>query len=140
FRALFRTTRAGFEEVQRRIEDHPVFNSDSNNQQTPVYIQLGVALSRLGSNGTGSSVVQHEAHFGFSAGAVTNFTRRVIVALLDQRDEWIQWPNANRRHEISLVMANEGFSGCVGFIDGTTLPLSQKPALDGEVYYDRKKS
>ncbi|KAI8456254.1 hypothetical protein BY996DRAFT_6518608 [Phakopsora pachyrhizi] len=34
----------------------------------------------------------------------------------------------------------EGFPNCVGFVDGTPLPLSQKPALDENVYYDCKKS
>ena len=36
-------------------------------------------------------------------------------------------------------METEGFPGCVGFVDGTTFPLSQKPAIDGQIYYDRKK-
>jgi hypothetical protein len=36
-------------------------------------------------------------------------------------------------------MAGEGFSGCVGFVDGTTIPLHQRPGADGEVYWDRKK-
>ncbi|KAF9176696.1 hypothetical protein BGZ51_009806, partial [Haplosporangium sp. Z 767] len=139
FKALFRTTRTGFDEVQRLIENHPVFSNNSSCQQTPIHIQLGVALSRLGTNGTGSSVVQHEIHSGFSTGAVTDFTQRIITALLDQSDEWIRWPDTDRRREISKVMAEEGFPGCVGFIDGTTLPLSQKPGLDGEVYFDRKK-
>lgn len=35
-------------------------------------------------------------------------------------------------------MAAKGFKGCIGFIDGTTFPLSQKPAVDGECYFDRK--
>jgi hypothetical protein len=36
-------------------------------------------------------------------------------------------------------MRQEGFPGCVGFIDGTMIPLSQKPKINGEVYFDRKK-
>ncbi|MBW0460393.1 hypothetical protein O181_000108 [Austropuccinia psidii MF-1] len=36
-------------------------------------------------------------------------------------------------------MKSEGFEGCVGFIDGTTFPLYQKPGFDGEIYFDRKK-
>ncbi|ETK86273.1 hypothetical protein L915_09090 [Phytophthora nicotianae] len=34
-------------------------------------------------------------------------------------------------------MEAEGFSGCVGFIDGTTISLSQKPAVDGECFFVR---
>jgi hypothetical protein len=58
---------------------------------------------------------------------------------MDQADDGTKWPNADHSEEISRMIAIEGFPGCVGFIDGTTLPLAQKPALDGEVYFDRKK-
>ncbi|ETL90859.1 hypothetical protein L917_10544 [Phytophthora nicotianae] len=37
-------------------------------------------------------------------------------------------------------MATECFPGCVGFIDGTTLPLSQRPAVDGSSYWDQKET
>ncbi|PLW54586.1 hypothetical protein PCANC_04234 [Puccinia coronata f. sp. avenae] len=46
---------------------------------------------------------------------------------------------SDRRREISDVMKHEGFEGCVGFVDGTTIPLYQRPGRDGEVYWDRKK-
>jgi hypothetical protein len=36
-------------------------------------------------------------------------------------------------------MKNEGFVGCVGFVDGTTIPLFQRPGYDGEVFYDQKR-
>lgn len=35
-------------------------------------------------------------------------------------------------------MTLEGFLGCIGFVDVTTIPLAQKTARDGETYYDRK--
>ncbi|KAF9901984.1 hypothetical protein EC991_005446 [Linnemannia zychae] len=73
--------------LETLIEYHPIFSNNSRFPQTSTRIQLGVALSRLGTNGTGSSIIQHEVHFGFSAGAVTDFTHRVITALLDQSDE-----------------------------------------------------
>jgi hypothetical protein len=36
-------------------------------------------------------------------------------------------------------MKNEGFEGCVGFVDGTTFPIFQRPGKDGEVFFNRKK-
>ena len=36
-------------------------------------------------------------------------------------------------------MKTEGFEGCIGFVDGTTIPLYQWPGIDGKVYWDRKK-
>jgi hypothetical protein len=37
------------------------------------------------------------------------------------------------------AMQLEGFDGCVGFVDGTTFPLFQRPGMDGEVFFDCKK-
>ena len=36
-------------------------------------------------------------------------------------------------------MRKEGFPGCVGFVDGTTIPMFQRLGFDGEVFFDRKK-
>ncbi|KNZ44311.1 uncharacterized protein VP01_929g3 [Puccinia sorghi] len=36
-------------------------------------------------------------------------------------------------------MQEEGFPGSIGFMDGTTIPLSQKPPIDGNYYSDCKK-
>jgi hypothetical protein len=33
-------------------------------------------------------------------------------------------------------MQEEGFPGCVAFVDGTTIPLSQNPPIDGNHYFD----
>ncbi|KNE87435.1 hypothetical protein PSTG_19180 [Puccinia striiformis f. sp. tritici PST-78] len=52
---------------------------------------------------------------------------------------YVQWPNRERRAEISEVLRMEGFEGCMGFVDGTTIPLFQRPGFDGETFFDRKK-
>jgi hypothetical protein len=36
-------------------------------------------------------------------------------------------------------MKNKGFEGCIGFVDGMTISLYQRPGRDGEVYWDQKK-
>ncbi|KAI8443918.1 hypothetical protein BY996DRAFT_6519774 [Phakopsora pachyrhizi] len=43
------------------------------------------------------------------------------------------------RKESSQVMQLEGFIKFIGFFNGTTIPLIQKPALNGNVYFDCKK-
>ncbi|KAF9154867.1 hypothetical protein BGX20_004581 [Mortierella sp. AD010] len=139
FRALFRTTRLGFQAVVEQIQHHPVFHNNSTCKQAHAAWQLAVAFARLGSNGNGASVKRIQTIFGIGAGTTTLYTGRVITALKDFSREWLVWPDARRRREIRQVMSKEGFPGCVGFIDGTTIPLSQKPAIDGEVYFDRKK-
>ena len=139
FIQMFRTTRMGFTSIRDLIKDHPVFQNNSRCKQADPTYQLAVAMARLGSNGNGASVSKMQAQFQLGCGTVTKYTERVLKALLDMRSHWISWPVEARRKEISQVMGAEGFPGCVGFIDGTTIPLSQKPALDGQVYFDRKK-
>ena len=33
-----------------------------------------------------------------------------------------------------------GFPNCLGFVDGTTVPIYRKPIKDGECYYSRKSN
>lgn len=42
------------------------------------------------------------------------------------------------RQVITEAFALKGFPGFVGLIDGTLLPLAQRPHHHGEVYFDRK--
>ena len=139
FRAMFRTTKEGFTGVLNIIQDNPIFHNSSTFQQRDPIIQLAVALARFGSYGNGGSVSKLQSIFQFGYGSTINYTKRVIKALTDVQHDWINWPTPERRAEIGQVMREEGFPGCVGFIDGTTINLSQKPAHNGETYFDRKK-
>jgi len=116
-----------------------VFLNNSRHQQNYLACQLAVALARLGSFGGGASIARLQTLFGLSAGTVVAYTERVVQALIDMAQEWVAWPDRRRRRELGIVMEEEGFPGCVGFVDGTGLALSQKPTLDGEAYFDRKK-
>ncbi|KAE9352636.1 hypothetical protein PF008_g5372 [Phytophthora fragariae] len=129
-RQLVRISKRSFCSLHNYIYDNPVFHSTSRNthhEQQPVCWQLGVGLTRLGENGNGASVGQLHRYFCIAIGSVVVYTRRVLVALKEVRLQWL------------AVMAAEGFPGCVGFVDGTALPLSQRPAIDGSSYFDRKK-
>ena len=76
---------------------------------------------------------------GVSSGSVENFTWRVIKALNNLAGQEVRWPTREERDAQQRMLAPEGFPGCIGFVDGTTINLSQKPAIDGETYFDRKK-
>ncbi|KAL6557491.1 hypothetical protein OROMI_017841 [Orobanche minor] len=78
-----------------------------------------IALWCLGHNGNGAATAMQSMLFSFGVGTIILFTKRVITALLQVRKA-------------------DGFPGCVGFVDGTTIPLSEKPSLDGEGYWGRK--
>lgn len=139
FRAALRTTPACFQALLNLIGDHPVFQSTSRNKPPPPEHQLAITLERLGSNGNGASVSRLARYYKVSLGAVINCTRRVLTAIKDCAKGHLAWPSKRRRKRISAVMSQEGFPGCVGFVDGTTFPLMQKPGKDGEVFWDRKK-
>lgn len=139
FRQSMRTTHAGFHAILNIISPHPIFISTSFNPQPPVIIQLALALERLGSNGNGCAVCRMGRDYKRPMGAIVECTRRLIHAIIETSKDYIQWPGQGRREEISAVMALKGFPGCVGFVDGTNIPLYQRPGMDGETFFDQKK-
>ncbi|KAE9285125.1 hypothetical protein PR003_g26675, partial [Phytophthora rubi] len=138
FRQLTRMSKASFQFVLSEIEGHPVFQNDSLHPQADVALQLAVALDRLGNYGNGVSLGRTLKLWGIGKGTCVLYTTRVFEALNDLASKFIVWPNKRKRKPMSRRMTAKGFKGCVGFIDGTTFPLSQKPAVDGECYFDRK--
>ena len=124
FKQAVRTTKSGFVWILEKIYTHPIFYSNSRRPQLPIPHQLALTLERLGSNGNGASVGRFSRNLSVGRGTVIKVTRRVIVALNSLSERYIGWPNQERRQEISEVMKAEGFNGCVGFVDGTTIPLS----------------
>jgi len=139
FKSTFRTSRQGFFALVGLLEGHHVFHNRSTCSQLSPAWQIAVALARFGGGGNGSSVMSKQVLTGLATGTINKYTERVITALMSVKNEWIQWPDEQRRQEISDVLSLEGFPGCIGFVDGTTIPLAQKPALNGETYFDRKK-
>jgi hypothetical protein len=117
-----------------------VFHRAGHHKQHAVWIQLIVVLlSRLGCDGNGASVGRHAGLFGVSYGSVCKFTKRVFKAILSRKDDEIRWPSATERAEISRRFGREhGLPGAVGVVDGTYVSMSQKPAVNGEVYFNRK--
>ncbi|KAL6574682.1 hypothetical protein OROMI_011967 [Orobanche minor] len=138
FQQNFRCNLESFSRLVELLRPCPVFHNLSRCPQTAVTWQVCIALWRLGHNGNGAATAMQSMLFGFGVGTIVLFTRRVITALLQVGSRYILWPSKERRREIRQVMEMEGFPGCVGFVDGTTIPLSKKPALDGECYWDRK--
>ncbi|MBW0463760.1 hypothetical protein O181_003475 [Austropuccinia psidii MF-1] len=139
FRQLCRTTHESFEKLVAQIQGDKTFQNSSQNKQHNPAIQLAVALSRLGSNGNGAALGKIGMLFGISHGAIVLYTQRVIQILMKLKRKVIVWPTIEQQREMSQVMQAEGFPGCIGFIDGSLIPLSQCPPNDGEAYFDCKK-
>ncbi|MBW0522816.1 hypothetical protein O181_062531 [Austropuccinia psidii MF-1] len=139
FCQLCRTTHESFEKLVAKIQDDQSFQNSSQNKQHNPAIQLAVGLSRLGSNGNGAALGKIGMLFGISHGAIVLYTQRAIGILMKLRRKMILWPTIEQCREMSQVMQVEGFPGCIGFIDGRLIPLSQCPPNDVEAYFDRKK-
>ncbi|KAL2644412.1 hypothetical protein R1flu_011999 [Riccia fluitans] len=69
---------------------------------------------------------------------MVNYTNRVMTAIECYLKNEISWLNRLERTRIASVFAAGGFPGCIGLVDGTNIRLSQRPAEDGETYFDRK--
>ncbi|MBW0532706.1 hypothetical protein O181_072421 [Austropuccinia psidii MF-1] len=136
FRQLCRTTNESFERFFAQIQDDKTFRNSSQNKQCNPAIQLAVTLSRRGSQGNGAALGKIGMLFGISHGAIVLYTQRVIQILMKLKRKVIVWPTIEQRGEMSQVMQEEGFPGCIGFIYGSLIPLSQCPPNDGEAYFD----
>ncbi|MBW0524134.1 hypothetical protein O181_063849 [Austropuccinia psidii MF-1] len=139
FQKICRTTHESFEKLVAQIQDDKAFQNSSQSKQCNPAIQLAVELSIPGSNGNGATLGKIRMIFGISHGAIVLYTQRVIQILMKLKRKVIVWPKIEQQREMSQVMQAEGFPGCIGFIDGSIIPLSQCPPSDGEAYFDCKK-
>jgi hypothetical protein len=71
------------------IEDHPVFQNDTNLGQTPVEQQLAVTLFQMGRYGNDASIehIAWAAHC--SEGSVKNYTKHCFKAILSLHGQFI---------------------------------------------------
>src|SRR5688572_24257656 len=53
-------------------------------------------------------------------------------------NRFLCWPNSAERGQIRYHM-EESLPGCIGFIDGSQIPLEEKPVDDPESYFNRNK-
>ena len=138
FRQLVRMDQISFVRLLAKIEDNRVFHNESLNAQEKTWIQLSVALNRLGCYGNGASIGRIAFFSGYSYGTVINFTNRVISAICELTAHYVYWPDAAQRERIAQrFLARHGLYKCVGIVDGTPVIFSQRPGVDGETCYDR---
>jgi len=139
FKQIVRLSRDTFCYVLTLISEHELFTNNSLNEQRPVWIQLMVTLERMGCDGNGASVGRLARVAGIGNGTVTLYCKRVVQAVLSLKNRFIKWPNGNKRKLIAQNFFDSfGIPNVVGVVDGTHIHFSQKPAIDGEVYWTRK--
>ncbi|KAI7946204.1 hypothetical protein MJO29_010731 [Puccinia striiformis f. sp. tritici] len=138
FKQEFRMTRASFLKLCAHVAHDPVFQNNSNNPQRPITEQMMVTLKRLGCFGNGASVGMLARFFRVGEGTVELYTDRCIMAILRFKNQVLKWPTATERGEMAEEYGEVGFEGCVGVIDGSLIPLSDSPSLNGADFYSRK--
>ncbi|KIK76957.1 hypothetical protein PAXRUDRAFT_168288 [Paxillus rubicundulus Ve08.2h10] len=130
-----------FNDILDQLSDHPIFQSNSNHPQFPVAIQLTIFLNCAGHYRNAISLEDVALWAGVGLGSVTNCTNHVMVAILDQHNNFIQFPPPNS-HDCLWAKEFMKNSACPewqgGFLaaDGSAIPLFQKPGFYGETFFD----
>src|SRR5712691_1948612 len=132
-----------FDGILNKIHDHSIFHNNSNVPQIPVEVQLAIFLFRAGHYGNAASpeAIGHWA--GISPGTVANSTNRVMVALLSLHDDCVRFPTAEEKESakawVGAQVCPEWRDGYL-MVDGTKLPLFQRPGLHGDAWFDKNRS
>ena len=117
--------------------------SDVPQDQMPLDKQLAITLFCFRHYGNAASVKAIAQWAGTSAGMVVNVTRRVVTAFLTLHDTVIQWPSAREKEDakewVEAATCIAWRNGYI-FVDGTLVPLANKPGYHGEAYFDRKSN
>lgn len=143
FRQALRVSPRTFDALVKELENDPVFANDSNHAQLPVDQQLAVALYRFGHDGNAASIQSVANWAGLGKGTVHLITRRVLTAVL--RPEFMQsavrMPTPEEKEKAKSWVQNHSCRSwrhgwC--FVDGTLIPLDERPTWYRESYFDRK--
>lgn len=137
----FRMSRVELERLVEQIGDHPVFSVERGRPQKPVSFQIAVFLYRLGHGASVSEVCRTMGRIG--RGSVTTYSIRTALAIITTFKDVVKWPDQSRRHEIATRLRRDyGIPGCVGFIDGSHIPLHKCPSFTIEKnasFFSRKQ-
>jgi hypothetical protein len=145
FRQKLRVDPIIFDDILDQISDHQIFFNQSNNPQLPISIQLAIFLNRAGHYGNAISLEDVAQWAGISVGSVVNCTNCVMIALLDQHDNFVGFPHpdsedAELAREYAQSKTCPEWRNGILAVDGTTIDLYAKPAHFGETFYDRKSN
>ncbi|KAG2108387.1 uncharacterized protein F5147DRAFT_576725 [Suillus discolor] len=145
FRESFRVSPCTFDKICTKLAPDPVFSNNSQNEQIPLADQLAVALYHFGHDGNGASMQAVADWAGLGKGTVHLITRRVMTAVLRPsfRESAVQFPTADEKELAkSWVEAHSCHAWRNGWclVDGTLIPLYDRPHWYGESYFDRKSN
>jgi hypothetical protein len=144
FQRNLRVSPETFRQLERKLAGNPVFHPrDGVLPQLPVRSQLAITLFRFGHEGSACGTEYVAQWAGVCAGMVTKATRRVMQAVLSFHDEAICWASPAEKEEAKRWVEERScraWRGGYCMVDGTLVPLFQKPTHFGEGYFDRKSN
>lgn len=143
FREILRVTPYTFDKILEKIENDPVFFNNSHNPQIPIEEQLAITLYRFGHDGNAASQASVGRWAGTGKGSPALHTKRVMTAILRQSfmSEAVRLPTLEEKSEakawVEAHSCKAWRNGWI-FVDGTLIPLFDRPNWYGESYFDRK--
>lgn len=132
-----------FDTLVTQIDDDPIFSNNSRNGQMPVEDQVANTLFRLGHSGNAVSLQNIANWAGCGKGTVDLVTWRVMVAVLQPEfmSEAVRLPTEEEIEQAKRwveVHSCRGWRNGWCLVDGTLIPLFERPHWYSESYYDRK--
>jgi hypothetical protein len=139
FLCKYRVTRDQLDRITGIIAEDPIFKKPLRGfTQMPVKYQLMIWLHFIGHEGQTDST-QRDTFF-VSRGMCNNARKRVVKAMNNIRNEYIHWPDADERKEISKRVEKEfHIPNCPLMMDGTLLRLGTEPQCDDAADYHGRK-
>ncbi|KAF8588607.1 hypothetical protein K439DRAFT_1239636, partial [Ramaria rubella] len=133
-----------FNTLLSKIQDHPIFQNNSDNQQLhgqpiprskpadPLNFQLAVVLYQFRHFGNAVSMQKVGLWAGLGYGTVDKCTRWVMKAMCYEsfRRVVMRWLNENQKEEASWWVESRSCPGWHGvwlMVDGTLVPLFSQP-------------
>jgi DDE superfamily endonuclease len=104
----------------------------------PVFQQVAVALYVLGSAGATLERVRMKLNIG--KGTIQAYLWRTVNLLATLSHEYVRWPTAELRRQQRAQQLDDVFGNCIGHLDGSEIPLRDRPLKDPEAYFSRKKT
>lgn len=141
FRQNLRMSIPAFDRLLELICADEVFVAKGYRPQIRVERQLAIALFRFGSEGNRGSLEDAARFSGYSKGAMTSATARVVHALGNIKTKVLRWPDEEEKEiqkeqveKLSCAAWRDGY--CM--VDGTLVKLAKTPKYKTEAFNSRK--
>lgn len=143
FRQALPVSPQTFDSLVARLEPDPVFSNNSNHAQISVEQQPAVVLYRFGHDGNAASIQSVANWAGLGKRTVHLCTRRVMTAVLRPSfmKEAVRLPTPAEKERAKQWVQDHSYKSWRNgwcFVDGTLVPLDERPTWYGPSYFDRK--